>query len=71
MEPDLQDHQNNLQDHQNYTYKEPPKGALLIGRVLMVLEVVLVVLEVVLLVLEVTGPQGSLVKISNTPVSEA
>ena len=37
--------------------RSPPKGGLLIGRVLMVLEVVLVVLEVVLVVLEVTGPQ--------------
>ena len=38
--------------------RSPPKGGLLIGRVLMVRwEVALVVLEVVLVVLEVTGPQ--------------
>ena len=37
--------------------RTPPKGGVLIGGVLMVLEVVLVVLEVVLVVLEVTGPQ--------------
>ena len=43
-----QDHQNHLQDYQNHTYKEPPKGGLLIGVVLMVLEVILVVLGVVL-----------------------
>ena len=33
--------------------RSPPKGGLLIGRILMVLEVVLVVLEVILVVLEV------------------
>ena len=43
-----QDHQNRLQGLQNPTYKEPPKGGLLIGVLLMVLEVVLVVLGVVL-----------------------
>ena len=37
--------------------RSPPRGGLLIGWVLMVLEVVLVVLEVVLVVLGVTGPQ--------------
>ena len=48
-----QDHQNHLQDHQKHTYKEPPKGGMLVGVVLMVLEVILVVLGLVLVVLGV------------------
>ena len=47
----------------------PPKGGVLIGVVLMVLELILVFLGVVLVVLEVTGPQVALTQVDPTTLS--